>query len=34
MDRQTLCDWGHRYIELGLAGLTDGPRRNGPPPRQ
>ena len=33
MDRQTLCDWVHRYNELGLAGLFDRPRRNGPPPR-
>jgi transposase len=32
MDRQTLCDWVHRYNELGLAGLFDRPRRNGPPP--
>ncbi len=32
MDRQTLCDWVHRYTEEGLAGLTDrhgevGPKR-------
>lgn len=33
MDRQTLCDWVHRYNELGLAGLFDRPRRNGPQPR-
>jgi transposase len=33
MDRQTLCDWAHRYNESGLAGLFDRPRRNGPPPR-
>jgi transposase len=33
MDRQTLCDWVHRYNELGLAGLSDRPRRNGPRPR-
>jgi putative transposase len=33
MDRQTLCDWVHRYNELGLEGLFDRPRRNGPPPR-
>jgi transposase len=33
MDRQTLRDWVHRYNELGLEGLTDRPRRNGPPPR-
>jgi len=30
MDRQTLRDWVHRYNELGLAGLFDRPRRNGP----
>jgi hypothetical protein len=30
MDRQTLCDWVHRYNELGVAGLFDRPRRNGP----
>jgi len=33
MDRQTLRDWVHRYNELGLEGLTDRPRRNGPRPR-
>jgi len=33
MDRQTLRDWVHRYNELGLAGLRDRPRRNGPAPR-
>ena len=33
MDRQTLCDWVHRYNELGLAGLFDRPRCNGPQPR-
>jgi transposase len=33
MERQTLRDWVHRYNELGLAGLFDRPRRNGPPPR-
>lgn len=33
MDRQTLRDWVHRYNELGLAGLSDRPRRNGPEPR-
>jgi transposase len=32
MDRQTLCDWVHRYNQEGLAGLTDrhgdvGPKR-------
>ena len=33
MDRQTLRDWVHRYNELGLKGLFDQPRRNGPRPR-
>jgi transposase len=33
MDRQTLRDWMHRYNELGLSGLFDRPRRNGPAPR-
>ena len=33
MDRQTLCDWVHRYNALGLQGLFDRARRNGPPPR-
>jgi transposase len=33
MERQTLRDWVHRYNELGLAGLVDRPRRNGPRPR-
>jgi len=33
MDRQTLCDWVHRYNELGLEGLFDQPRRDGPRPR-
>jgi transposase len=33
MDRQTLCDWVHRYNALGLEGLFDRPRRNGPRPR-
>ena len=23
MDRQTLCDWVHRYNQDGIAGLTD-----------
>ena len=32
MDRE-LCDWVHRYNELGLDGLFDRPSRNGPPPR-
>jgi hypothetical protein len=34
MDRQTLRDWVHRYNELGLEGLFDQPRRNGPRPRR
>jgi hypothetical protein len=25
MDRQTLCDWVHRYNELGLEGLSQWP---------
>jgi Winged helix-turn helix len=33
MDRQTLCDWVHRYNVFGLDGLYNRPRRNGPPPR-
>jgi transposase len=33
MDRQTLRDWVHRYNELGLEGLFDQRRRNGPRPR-
>jgi transposase len=33
MDRQTLRDWVHRYNTLGLEGLSDLPRRNGPRPR-
>jgi len=33
MDRQTLRDWVHRYNALGLDGLSDQPRRNGPRPR-
>jgi transposase len=33
MDRQTLCDWVHRYNAVGLQGLFDRPRRNGPQPR-
>jgi transposase len=33
MDRQTLRDWVHRYNESGLDGLSDRPRRFGPPPR-
>ena len=26
MDRQTLCDWVHRYNEEGLAGLGNRPQ--------
>ena len=33
MDCQTLCDWVHCHNELGLEGLSDRPRRNGPQPR-
>jgi len=33
MDRQTLCDWVHRYNADGLDGLSDQPRCNGPKPR-
>jgi transposase len=33
MDRQTLRDWVHRYNKLGVAGLFDRPRRNGPSAR-
>jgi transposase len=33
MDRQTLRDWVHRYNALGLVGLFDQPRCNGPRPR-
>jgi transposase len=33
MQRQTLRDWVHRYNAQGLAGLSNQPRRNGPPPR-
>lgn len=33
MDRQTLCDWVHRFNASGLDGLYDRPRRNGPSPR-
>src|SRR3954447_10922170 len=33
MERQTLRDWVHRYNELGLEGLYDRLRRNGPQPR-
>jgi transposase len=31
MDRQTLCDWLHRYNADGIAGLSDR-RRSGRPP--
>ncbi len=30
MDRQTLCDWVHRYNEEGLEGLADRPRSGRP----
>ena len=33
MDRQTLCDWVHRYNASGLKGLFARARRNGPRPR-
>ena len=33
MDRQTLCDWVHRFNAAGLAGFVDRPRQNGPKPR-
>src|SRR5271155_3982690 len=34
MDRQTLCDWVHRYNAMGLAGLYDNKQtRRGPKPR-
>ena len=33
MDRQMLRDWVHRYNALGLAGLYNQERRNGPLPR-
>ena len=33
MDRQTLCDWVHRYNEAGLPGLSDKMGRTGPKPR-
>jgi putative transposase len=32
MDRQTLCDWVHRYNAAGVAGLATG-TRSGRPPR-
>ena len=31
MDRQTLCDWVHRYNTAGVAGLTTSPRCGRPP---
>lgn len=31
MDRQTLCDWVHRYAGEGLAGVYDRPRPGRPP---
>jgi transposase len=31
MDRQTLCDWVHRYNAAGIAGLTTSPRCGRPP---
>jgi transposase len=31
MDRQTLCDWVHRYNAEGLAGLSDRPHPGRPP---
>lgn len=33
MDRQTLCDWVHRYNAEGLAGLSDRRGAVGPKPR-
>jgi len=33
MDRQTLCDWVHRYNERGLEGLHNAPIRGRPPRR-
>jgi transposase len=33
MERQTLCDWVHRYNASGLDGLCNRRRRNGPLPR-
>jgi len=33
MDRQTLCDWVHRYNESGLSGLSDKQGRTGLKPR-
>jgi len=31
MDRQTLCDWVHRYNAAGIAGLATGTRSGRPP---
>ena len=31
MDRQTLCDWVHRYNERGLKGLCNRPNLGAPP---
>lgn len=31
MDRQTLCDWVHRYNEQGVPGLTNLPNHGAPP---
>lgn len=31
MDRQTLCDWVHRYNAAGVAGLATGTRCGRPP---
>jgi transposase len=31
MDRQTLCDWVHRYNAHGVAGLSTAPRSGRPP---
>jgi transposase len=31
MDRQTLCDWVHRYNAAGVVGLTTSPRCGRPP---
>jgi transposase len=33
IDRQTLRDWVHRFNANDVDGLSDQPRRNGPPPR-
>ena len=30
MDRQTLCDWVHRFNEEGIDGLSDRPRTGRP----